>query len=284
MAIEARVIATIVDLLVSRRGDSIRSIYLFGSYHDGTALDTSDVDLAIVTDEPSRDVLLDLLKADLAAAGIMGVDIILFDYDQLIEAGHFRIERGTRLLFGEDVRPRLPPTTLDAYLRRYGQGPVNYMTDVLRRRHDIQPPLGYPDPDGELFGYDRDVLPPGGRRAHNVKAMVSCACWIASMLVGIRTGRMTTTKPEAIRAYQEAIADGWTPLVTEMYASGRQRWHYLVPQDPAERRQLRSRCQRMLSLERHYLDVYTAFLRSLASQSEEDADYASEVLVRIGCR
>jgi predicted nucleotidyltransferase len=141
MVIEARVIATIVDLLVSRRGDSIRSIYLFGSYHDGTALDTSDVDLAFVTDEPSRDVLLELLKSDLAAAGILGVDIILFDYDQLIEAGHFRIERGTRLLFGEDVRPRLPPTTLDAYLRRYGQGPINYMTDVLRRRHDIQPPL-----------------------------------------------------------------------------------------------------------------------------------------------
>lgn len=272
-------IETIVDLLVRHHGDGIRSIYLFGSYQDGTALDTSDIDLAVVTDGPSPDDLLAHLKSDVASAGIQGVDLIAFDYETLVQEGHFRIERGSELRYGEDVRSLLPPTTLELYLRRYGTAPVNYMTTVLRCNDRITPPLDYPDADGEFFGYDRDTLPPDGRPAHNVKAMVSCACWIATMTVGIQTGQMIAYTSESIRAYQSAIADEWTPLLTDIYATARQRWHYLVPHDPADSAHLRTLCRQMLSLERHYLDLYAAHLHSLKPASNPDA---ALMLKRIG--
>jgi hypothetical protein len=67
-----------------------------------------------------------------------------------------------------------------------------------------------------------------------------------------------------------------------MYENGRQRWHYLVPDDPAERRQLGSLCQRMLSLERHYLDVYATFLQAIKLRSDQNAAHAVEALKRIG--
>lgn len=258
----------IVDLVTHEQRETINAIYLFGSYREGTAIPTSDIDIAVVTDAGDPTSLRDSWQARLDTAGIDNVDIVVMQSEELLRSGHYRIEHGSRLLFGEDIRPELPPTTVERYLRYYAAAPLSYIGPVLRRTDNPVNPLGYPDREGEFFGYDRELLPPNLTRHHNIKSMVSCACWIATMVVGIRTGRMMRSPAEGVRAHQDAVNDDWTSLITDIYHNGRQRWHYLVPAEPEDRALLRGLCERLLYLERYYLDFQDAELGKIAESHQ----------------
>lgn len=257
------VVALVEEALPGR----IRSYYLFGSVADGSAVATSDLDLFLVAatpltaDEEAR-------RADIARTATMpggGIDLLVIDEGTLLREGHFRIAMSGRLLYGTELRPRIPPTPLPSYLRRYAQAPWDYIVQVLRREAFLAAgylayPLRHPDPGGEFYGYNRPRLPHGGEPLPNIHALVATACWIASVAVALQTGRMVPAKSASVHIYREAIGDEWAPWLDDLYDTGRQRWEYRVPADPAGRRHLRDLCGPMLAFENHYLRLYRHFL------------------------
>jgi hypothetical protein len=86
-------------------------------------------------------------------------------------------------------------------------------------------------------------------------------------------------KSECHRAYQECFHDEWGQLLQDIYVYCRGEWQYLIPVDPAERRQLQEICQRTLAFENHFLLIYKEFLLSeLRAEDVEGKLYALWVL------
>jgi hypothetical protein len=207
-------------------------------------------------------------------------DLPAFSERHLLATGHHRIKTASVLLAGADIRDRMPPMTLSAYLRTYWHAPYAYMAQVFRGTDLLRFPLTYPDTDGEFFGYDRQDDAPQGGDTRSTKALVATVCWIATMLVGFQTGLMIGTKAESVRAYREMIGGPWADFVERMYAQGKEEWRYRVPERTADRARLRDLCARLPAFENHYLTVY----RSWLLDQLHDADGATQrfVALRLG--
>lgn len=228
---------------------NVRAIYVFGSAAGGTALPSSDIDLFVVVRGG-----VDVSCLQRIANGIDGppLDLVVVSEAELLRDGHFRIERASRLVAGDDIRPDLPPTTLDAFIRRYSEAPLAYM-GIVRSGRPIVAPLDYPDPAGPFFGYDSRTLPPSGTPVHNIKALVALVCWIATLRLARERGLMAASKAESVAWYVAEIGDRWAALVEAVYRHGHDRWHYHVPDDSADRELLRDLCEQVLAFENDYL-------------------------------
>jgi predicted nucleotidyltransferase len=229
---------------------SVRAVYVFGSAADGTALPSSDIDLFVV----ARGGDGGAARLREIAERIDGppLDLVIVDEAELLRDGHFRIERASRLVAGDDIRPELPRTTLDAFMRRYGDAPHAYMA-IFRPGQPLVAPLDYPDPDGPFYGYDSRTLPPAGEAVHNIKALVALVCWIATLRLARERGLMAASKAESVVWYTAEIHDEWSQLVAEVYRDGHDRWHYRVPEGDADRALLRGLCEQVLAFENDYL-------------------------------
>ncbi|HET9017582.1 MAG TPA: nucleotidyltransferase domain-containing protein [Thermomicrobiaceae bacterium] len=252
-------------------------LYLFGSYAEGSAVPTSDLDLFVVL--RGRTLPAEAARAAETATRAIGdgpplPDVLVLEEAALLGEGHFRLETASALVAGEDVRDRLPPTTPARWLHRYSQAPVDYMAGVLRRVDRLTAPVDYPDPTGEFYGYDAPTLPPRGGPAHNVKSLVATICWIASVLAAMESGQLARTKAEGVARYRADVGGAWAGLVEDAYQWGKGRWSYLVPAGREERARLRDLCARTLAFENHYLDCYRDYLLGEA----DGADPAGRLL------
>lgn len=258
-----RTLRLIVDTLERRFPTTIRSYYLFGSFADGSAVDSSDIDLFIVVQGEVRDGLRQQITSEirsLTTPAPVQVDLLVMSDRILIRDGHFRVKHASRLIFGEDIRGYLPEQTTGQWLRHYSEAPIAYSLRVLRNVERIAYPLAYPQPDSEFFGYDRNQLPPSGLPLHNVAAMVSAACWMGTLLVAMKTGEQARTKSESVRLYRSAVGDEWSGFLSGLYQHGKERWGYQVPASNEERLCLRSFCEKMLDFENHYFARFRGWL------------------------
>jgi Nucleotidyltransferase domain len=262
----------------------LRAYYLIGSHADSSAAPRSDVDVCVVfkddfVDRDEEESARHVWRS-ISDGSPVQFDVPPFSERQLLGAGHHRIKTASVLLFGEDIRDRMPPMTLDAYLRTYWHAPFAYMAQVLRGTDRLRFPLTYPDADGEFFGYDRCEDKSHGEGAHSTKALVATVCWIATMIVGFRAGRMVGTKAESVCSYREEIGDGWADFVEAMYTQGKQVWGYRVPVATADRALLHALCVRMLAFENHYLTIYRGWL--LDGARSADMETQRFVAARLG--
>ncbi|HDL85636.1 MAG TPA: nucleotidyltransferase domain-containing protein [Candidatus Acetothermia bacterium] len=82
---------------VFRRYPGIRAVYVFGSTASGNATPESDLDLAIISANPSvRNKKLDVLS-DLVSCGYCDVDLVFIDEDDLVLA--YEAIRQNRLIY-----------------------------------------------------------------------------------------------------------------------------------------------------------------------------------------
>ena len=162
-----------------------------------------------------------------------------------------------RRVFGEELGHRwsLPP--IESYTLRAMRN------DDLRHSRDsevLRFPVGYPDPDDEFFGYvDGEVFSLDGYRGLGTKEFVRYLYGLLIPLVSRATGDYAASKSAAFELYQKHINDEWAPYLNEVWQTCRQRWEYRLPESPAERRRLRSLCERTLGFENHYLSVTGAY-------------------------
>jgi len=250
----------------------IKSYYLHGSFADGTGNANSDIDLFIVAhgtftaEERSKIQQLALSASKFSA---FFIEIIALNENIILQQGHYRVKAASQLIWGEDIRPQLPEQSLEQYLQFYAHFPFTYLASMLRNSDSVTLPLDYPEASGEFFGYDQQLLPPENTPRHNIKKLVTGACWSASVLLAWQAGQFVPGKRASVEMYRHAINDEWAPFLEELYEWGNRRWQYLVPVQAEERQHLRALCTQALAFENHYLQEYKKYLQEEQQQSEK---------------
>lgn len=250
----------IVETLLPGR---VRAYYLHGSFADGTGIETSDIDLFLVArgkfSAAEREGIQRVMRFCALFSPLMA-EMIALDEALLLQEGHFRVHSASCLLWGDDLRADMPEQTLAQYLRLYAHFPFVYITQMLRSCETLVAPLTYPQPGGEFYGYDQQLLPPGNEPRHNIKKLVTGVCWAATTLIAWQAEKTVTGKCASVQMYREYVHDEWTTFIEDIYTWGNQRWHYLVPQAAEERKYLRELCRQTLTFEQHYLHHYQTYL------------------------
>jgi len=243
--------------------------YLLGSYSNGSAVPTSDLDMGLLIADGYRDGAEEdravRLGQDCEAISGMLLELWVMSEERLAQPDRFgtalQLRFSSQFLYGEDVRGRLVARADDRYVRWAMQVPVYGLLGERGQPTTLTYPLDYPDPTGEFYGYDRLALAgAGGADRPGTKLLVAIVGRIAAALVALRTGRYVGSKGESVTLYRAYVADEWTDLVDQAYTHCRGQWGYLVPTDPAGRALLRDLCRRALAFENHFLLVYKAYL------------------------
>ncbi|MFP2928165.1 nucleotidyltransferase domain-containing protein [Pyxidicoccus sp. 3LG] len=250
----------------------IRAIYLLGTHATSEAVEDSDVDLTVVFKDRFQEGERERcarFRHYLGGLARVPLDVSVVDEAQLFEQGEVKLKRASQLLAGEDIREQVPMMSPDRWLRFCMHRPYLFM-ERGRARSEGEPlrhPLEYPDPRGELYGYDhREAMDAQGQLHRGFKELVTLACWLSAAGVA-RTGRNTATKREAFEAHREHVNDAWTHLFSDIYAC-RKRWGYRVPESQADREHLRALCARMLEAENHFLAGYRDYLLTEARRGD----------------
>jgi len=255
--------------------ERIRGYYLMGSYMDASAGAISDIDLYILfkqcfLNETEEKKAHDLRDAS-ALLSPMRLDILLLSEEQL-KPEDVRLKVASRLVYGEDIRDKLPLPTKEAYNRSITQWPLHFYRRI-HQREVLHFPLHSPQPDAPFYGYTTITIAQWYPSAiqQGTKEFVAATCWTATALVALQAGQYVGKKADAIKAYGEVIADEWTIFLQEVYTKCCQVWEYRVPDDTSDRVTLESLCRRMIIFENHYLSVYKAYLLQQLQGKKRDA-------------
>jgi hypothetical protein len=246
------------ELLFPQR---VAGYYLTGSLSDGTAMPGSDIDLFVLFrgSFPSE---AEVERVDRAAALCGRLSPIELDITPLGEEIPWplravSLKLGSRLIYGEDTRDRLPLPSMEAYVRHAMDVACRMLLRLRPGSECLVLPLQYPDPNGEFYGYDRPASPGA---ANNTKDLVTAVGLAATAILAFRAGRYTAGKRDAIRLYREVIDDEWADLAQQLYETCRNGWGYEVPAATEGRLRLRALCERVVGFENHLLEIRDEYL------------------------
>ncbi len=263
----------------------IRGYYVEGSYADQSEVTTSDIDLVIVFKGDMAEVRtqVEALAHHCCTLSFVELDIDLLDEKGLSTGATPYFKLGSVLIYGEDIRADLPLIPLIQWTRDRMHSSLWRTVHLFRRSEIVRYPLDYPDPSGEFYGYDqRKVRLRNGEEVNCTRDLIRLTGWSATALLAYRAGRYVARKSECHKVYQECFHDEWGQLLQDIYLYCRGKWQYLLPADPAERRQLRAICERTLAFENHFLQLYKEFLLSeLRAEDGERKLFALWVLNQI---
>jgi hypothetical protein len=187
----------------------------------------------------------------------------------VFKSGDRDLKSASALLYGEEIRDVIPLKPLPDPIFLIHE--LVWKQIALRGWPDILTyPLTYPDPDGEFYGYDRlGIKLANGDFEVGTRSLVSTITLAAMVFVRMYTPHHVGSKREAIELYKIHLADEWTSLLEDVYNLCRVRWHYLLPENTADRAYLRDLCQRALGFENHVLaECRTYLLKKLRDEDD----------------
>jgi len=262
----------LVDQLVRRCEaafpDRVIGYYLVGSYAVGEATPASDVDIVVVFRAPldeAGQALFSQVRDECRASSPLMLDCSATSEEHLMRVGGVWFQTASRLLYGEDIRPRVPQKPAATHARDLMHGVLPLM---LRMRGDppsLALPVEFPDPAGLFYGYDhRTVVVDGEARPVGTKDLVSVVLGIANALTWKEAGQYVGSgrKRDIPEQYALVIGDRWAPLVAAVFERCRGDWGYQVPASAPDIAELRALCEEALGFENHFLTSYCAFLET----------------------
>lgn len=253
-------VAACVETLPGR----LRSAYVTGSFADGSALATSDLDVTLAF---SGVLTLDERRAaESAAQGVVRrcsveLDVGIADEDELVRGVPPLLKLGGRCVWGEDRRDAMPLIPIEQLVRERMHAAYWLIVNVFGRPAPVSLPLGYPDAGSEFFGYTRrTVRLPDGCEVPSTRDLIRVTGWAATALVALRGRAYVARKRELPTAYREHVGDEHAALHEKLARWCRECWGYLIPTDAADRVRLRDFCARTLSFENRFLAAYREWL------------------------
>jgi hypothetical protein len=260
-----RIVQGVVGVYELAFPDRIRGCYLRGSRASGSSIAGSDLDLFVLFknhfvdgEEWERARALSGHCARIAPVLleiVLGGERGVFAPEGLSAALDLKL--GTRLLYGEDIRPQLPGFDAEGYTRSVVHTPYFSYRFAEQRPDALVYPLAHIDPDGPFFGFDQWQVPgPDGVDLPSTKLLVATVGWTATAIVALRAGVYVRDKAACVELYREHVGDEWTELVDQVHELCRNQWRYLLPPDDAGRRTLRALCDRALKFQNHFLRLY----------------------------
>lgn len=274
-AVDNAVLA-IVGLFEAAIPGRLRSVYVEGSCADESAVATSDVDLIVLFKDRFRDEE-EREAAQKVARYCVQLSALELDFDVLDEAqamggAYPMLKLGSRLLYGEDVRERVPLMPIEEWTRQRMHAAFWLMVNLFERPRVARYPLAYPDPTDEFFGYlRRTVRLADGTEAPTTRDLIRVTGWAATALVALKARRYVVRKRECYATYREEIGGEWANLLERIYDTCRREWNYLVPGAEEARQRLRSLCRSTLGFENHFLKEYQSFLVAELRSGDERA-------------
>lgn len=273
-----RILHDIVGTLETVFPNLCRAYYLLGSYAEGTAVRTSDIDLSVIFKEEPADPVKKRFSGVTQFITLncpVGVDFMPLVESQVNEhPARGRLKELSALLYGADIREGIVPPPFEDYLPWLMHGPLSYFARARGNPLVLRFPLDFPDPSGEFYGYDRaKVRSIDGKTWLSTKELVGSTGWAAAALIALRA-RRDVSKSNRVQIYRECINDEWTPLLEEIHGYCRDAWEYLIPEGADERKRLKRMCEGALEFENHFLSVYREYLR----RQLREADPADKLL------
>jgi len=279
----------VVAAFVERFPGRIQSCYTLGSYADASAISASDLDLTIVfagaLTAEERAAAVELAAACVRRSAVE-LDIEARDERTLALGVSPNFKLGSALAWGDDIRERVPLMSLATWTRDRMHSSWWRIARLFARPRVITLPLEYPEPADAFRGYARRTLRrPDGVEVPCTRDLIRLVGWAATGLLALQCGVYVARKRDAHLLYREHIGGAWAELVEQTYTLCRQRWGYLIPEEPAERAQLQRLCDQTLGFERAFVEVYRPYLLGeLASDDAEAVRCAVEVMGRAPLR
>lgn len=248
--------------------EQVVGYYLVGSYAVGEATPASDVDIVVVFRAPldeAGQALFSRVRAACRASSPLMLDCTATSEERLTRVGGVWFQTASRLLYGEDIRPRVPQKPAASHIRDQMHAVLPLMKRVRGNPSTLARPLDFPDPGALLYGYDqRKVMVDNGARSVGTKDLVNIVLGIANALTWRAAGRYVGSgrKSDIPEQYALVIGDRWAPLVGAVFQRCRGDWGYQIPASPAELNELRALCAGTLDFENHFLASYDAFLEA----------------------
>ncbi len=265
----------------------VRGYYVEGSYADATGVPTSDLDLLIlfadgfVPDEAAQARAVLTEQALVCALELDGT--VLAEADMVVGVDP-AFKYAARLVYGTDSRADLPLLPLAAWTRDRMHSSYGRLVWLTGRPPLVRPPLDYPDPADEFYGYVRRPLRlADGRLVPGTRDLIRLVGWAATARLAWETGTYVARKGDCARLYRAQIGDEWADLLDALYDQCRGRWAYRVPNTAAERTQLRAVCARTLAFENHFLAVYRRFVAAELAGAGPAQAAALRILTAIPC-
>jgi hypothetical protein len=254
-----------------------RGYYLHGSQADGTSVDTSDLDLDVIVKDALRDqqerTEMARLAEYVARRSDLELDVEVADEASLALGAEPAFKLGSRLVYGEDIRSKIPLVPVQDWARERMHRGYFLLVKVFGRPPHVRYPIGFPDPKAEFFGYTaHSVGQHDGRCAPSTRNIVRVTGWLATALLAHEAGQYVARKGDCYRLYREYVGDEWTSLLEDTFVLCRSAWRYMVPGAAADRRRLRALCTRVLAFENHFLSRYKPFLLAELNRSQTETE------------
>src|SRR5579859_670724 len=264
----------------------IRAYYLVGSYANGTAVPSSDVDLRILLRGEGHDQETAHLAnaiAELSQRMTRFASSVAILSEQAFAAyedvhASVQIKLASLLLYGDDLRQSIELPPLPTYTRVCVDTALVYFTQVplvqmpiltlpRRRTGSLFVSLDSPDPDGEFYGYDLRRTPEGSAY-QDLKDLVMSVRDMATAILVHDAGVYVGNKSDYPDLYRAHIGDRWSTLIHERNTVCKQQWKYQIPVDAAERQRLRDLCDQVYHFEHHFLSFLQHYLREQCRTGE----------------
>ncbi|MBW4561375.1 MAG: nucleotidyltransferase domain-containing protein [Mojavia pulchra JT2-VF2] len=264
----------------------IRGYYLVGSYAVGEAVATSDIDIVIVFKDkqtPEEKQRFTSYKQECQQQCPFALDLIPVDEAQLLSVGGVKFQTASLLMYGEDIRDSVPLKAVAGHIRDSMFGQYRLFAQLRGNPPQLTFPLGYPDPVGEFYGYDRRLMHlRDGASQKGIKDLVINVLSPADALILHKTGKYIGTgswKRNCATQYRIWINDQWTELVEQIYEYCCRRWAYLIPKATGDRQLLHHLCKQALGFENHFLECYRSYLLEKLPQSQpfEQLQYVKQL-------
>lgn len=261
----------------------IRAGYIEGSYANGIALTTSDLDLTIVfcerfKSQAEREQAQRLCSQYAAQAGIE-LDAEIVDEASLQEGVYPQFKLGSQLFYGIDIRAQCPLIPMERWTRERMHAAYWLIIQVFHRPPIVRFPLTAPDPTDRFLGYtNRRVRLPDGTEVPSTRNLIRTSGWAATALIALQAGQYVTNKRNCQTLYRNYINDEWADLLENLYSWCRGAWQYLIPQSAEDQQRLRALCEQALAFENHFLICYKSFL---LTQLQDMAEAAPLTALRV---
>jgi hypothetical protein len=265
----------------------ILSCYLSGSFAEAAAMPASDLDGLVIFKgelEPGERERFQHVSRRCSLLTSILMDLAVRAEEDLYREGELPAKAASRILvYGPDLRDRIPPLPPEVYAQSIVQGSLFYFGHSRGTNGTLTFPLDYPDPSGEFYGYEqRGYRGLDGWQGAGTKALVGGTTLAATALVAMATGYCAVRQHESVLAYGSLVDDEWTRLIAEIYAACRLEWFYAVPSVREDRKRLRELCRSVLDFENHYLRVCRWHALQLARSDDlRLGEYARRFFTRV---
>lgn len=276
------------ELLFAAFPGRLAGTYVVGSRADGTAIPTSDVDLAIVFEGNIAGAERNAIKRIFDA--IQRISPVMLDAYVLSET---EAERGVtptlqnyRLISGRDSLKDRPLRPNSELMLHYAGLVVHFIQVVRNDRGPIRFPLTYPSGSNEYCGYEKyGTRTADGRYAPGFNLLLTLVLAIASYRLAARASVFTRAKSGTVPNYLKFLTDDpWRPMIEELHMVIRTRLMGRLPQDGGDRAVLLKWCPRVLELENEFLSELIMSIESwLPIEDPQYRQQLAQFVAHIDC-